>query len=168
VPAAVNKTKEMPSKVAPAEILPAPTATRRPTSTPAPETNSAADQAYMLDVLTIMDAWGRHGAASSELFDEASDTPALMFKESWRLDLAFAFAMIQIANNDLRELQPPDRFSRVHGKLLETADLLDDATNTMARGIDEMDPDLITLGARYLSMASGKMNDATGELLALE
>lgn len=98
------------------------------------------------------------------LSGDASRNPMLMFDDEWREEYVGALVRLKVAGEIIRELEPPAGYRETHNHLLVAADHYDQTTTYLARGVDEMDPDLLELGIEEMGRGTEAVNRATEAL----
>ena len=131
-------------------------AVAKPTSTPTP--NPSVEKEYKEKVLGIISTSATSGGELNRLFIEASETPALIFVDSWKLELATHLAWLQFSYDQAQKLIPPQQLEGFHSLFLEGLSHCSNSSTLFADGIDNVDVNLIQAGTDALQRC--------GELIA--
>ena len=133
-----------------------------PTYQPAPRGSSLTENAYV----SGMTSHGRNtGNALTEL-GALMGTPQLG-NDSWNQSVAVQIAIVRISNQSIAEMQPPARFSAVHNQIVRAFELLDEALQNLAYGIDHRDLQRVDLAHEQMLESSRLLNQATATLLSM-
>jgi hypothetical protein len=116
-------------------------------STTAPTASSAATPAcptlaqasYFLALSTIEGGVAAALADLGETFAFAGKEPLLIFDDDWRLNVAITLTTMDIATEQIRNLDPPPGLEDLHALQLQIADQLGIVASSSVQGIDEID-----------------------------
>ena len=148
----------------------APTDTPKPTKTPVPTNTleptdtsklTLAEEAYAAKVAKIGSQYSDAFTAFSTLAAAVSEDASLLLDEDWKTKIAFVLVTMQSLNEDVRALDPPERFMDVHNYLLEAAEHYDNFINLFSEGIDELDIDKITKATEEVLLGNEAIGQAT-------
>jgi hypothetical protein len=73
-----------------------------------------------------------------------------------------------LLNEDIRTLDPPERFVDVNSYLVDAAEHFGKFVDLYAEGIDELDADKINRATEELLLGSEAINQATEEMAEIE
>lgn len=137
----------------------APTAV--PTAVPAAVQQGLSDQeqAYIDTVLPIISDMTDSLDAASDLFDNPR-----IGQDDWKIDLAVQLVVWRTSYETLSGITPPPAFATMHGLLLESFRLYNDASYDIASGLDSLDGSLLEAGANKMLQAAEVLDQATAEL----
>lgn len=141
------------------EVQPATSSTVAATTTPIAE--SLLEDAYTSALTPIMANYASSMNTFGEQMTAASNNPSLALDKQWRLRTATVLASWKLLGNQLRELQPPARFTDIHKELLTAATHYDKASDLVAAGIDQLSADLIKQGTNEMQLGLAAINRAT-------
>ncbi len=136
-----------------------PASTTAATPVPTAPSSSLSENAYISGITTHI------GNASKALTTLGGllQNPQIG-NDVWTVTVAIQMSTLRIANEGIAKMQPPPRFSAAHEDLVLAFGLFDEATRSLARGIDRHDSQLIDLasdqmleGGMWLSQASAKL-----------
>ena len=125
---------------------------------------SASECAYLNDLQGILDTTGTASGDIGEAFQEAGEDPTLIFDQGWIIETASAMAMIQVSHDQLGDLSPPESLAEIHTVTQDALSKMNEATNAIASGIDNIDADQITEGSTLFVSATNDIGTATGLL----
>ena len=131
-----------------------PTDTPKPTPTVTVECPTPSERAYFTRFVEVMDPAGTAYSELGRLSIEAGNNVLLFFDDAWKLEVVVQLALIQSAADGIRELTAPPSLASIHRHNLQIASAMQDGNDLYAKGIDNLDADLI--GA-----ASLRMDDVT-------
>jgi hypothetical protein len=80
--------------------------------------------------------------------------------------IAPAISMIQFANSEVRNLNPPAQYIDGHAQLLLAADHYDRAMDLMIEAVDGFNPDKMSQASTEMTLAGEALNRATEMLMA--
>jgi flagellar basal body-associated protein FliL len=134
----------------------APTTTEKPTIT-------ATEKAY---ALTIVDQTTTMSKALTELHDLLQNYQ--LGNDEWTINVATQLAIIRMVYDDAMTLEPPNSMVEIHYKYVQGLKHYHTMTDLLARGIDELDVNLIEqaatemdTGTDYITEATNLVNDFT-------
>lgn len=143
-----------------------PTATVTTTLSPTPTPKiSEAGRTYLQTVATETQNWSDGASQFSEAAFEAGDDSTLLFDTAWKAKAATALFTMQTAGENLGSIEPvpPEmtKLDRILDKInSETSAMVDE----MARGIDDIDVDLISSATQRMRTINQYIQDATLEI----
>jgi uncharacterized protein YraI/endonuclease/exonuclease/phosphatase family metal-dependent hydrolase len=138
----------------PPTVPPTATPTRTPTPAPVGFTPSPAEQAYVTEIVAIMDGYVDALNQLAAQMTAAGEDPLLIFDDVWKIRTAAATVALQLNGEELRKLQAPPRFAEVHAELLIAAGHYDRVATLVVEAIDELDVDKMTLAAAEMESAN--------------
>lgn len=134
------------------------------TATPGPPVTptSAVDDvrtAYLKDV----------GVQGDMLIDGMSQLGTLLSNanytdQTWRLQVATAMGMIRAAHETLVDMTPPVDMQALHLRIIDATEDCSDATQLLARGLDNIDSALVSEAGTLVNRCTDKMNALTADL----
>lgn len=148
-------------------LTPTPTQTSLPTRTPIPSATSefsSEEQDYLDWGASTGNQYATALTDLSELLSEASNDPAVMFEDSWRLEVAVSLATIKALNQEVRDREAPAKFSEVQRQYALAAEEFEIMADELAEGIDSFDPDLVVSAGSHMQQATVHIENATEEL----
>ena len=74
---------------------------------------------------------------------------------------------MKVAGEEVRELEPPTRFTAVHADLMQAADHYDLVAQYYAEGVDDLDSSKLELATTNMALGSAAIQRATIKLQAL-
>lgn len=168
LPVATLLPTPLPTEVATSapQILTLPTATFTPAPPTATPDTAAADAratvTHYRGELTLMSSTlGDAMTTYGELMNQASMDPALIFSDDWKLSIAVEMARMRFQADRIRGWTPAPGYEAVNAKLIEMANVLDQALSAATAGIDNFDADQITYGAQLLGQVGTLTQEAT-------
>lgn len=132
----------------PAQITPTPT-------TPEQQAITPAEQAY---ATTIGNQATTVGNAFTEL-TELCQNPQFG-NDEWTLLVAVQLTTIRMAYDEAMELDPPSSMAEIHLKYTQGMKAYNDMAYLFARGVDELDPNLIEEATRKMEIGTQLINEA--------
>ena len=115
-----------------------------PASTSAtPACPTLAQASYFFALSIIEGGVATAFADLSETFSIAGDQPMRIFDEDWRLNVAITLTTMDIAAEQIHNLDPPPGLEDLHALQLQIADQLGIVTSSSVQGIDEIDAALL-------------------------
>jgi len=85
--------------------------------------------------------------------------------EDWTLKMATQLAIIRTAYNKAMEIEPPDSMTHIHYKYVQAMKHYNTATELVAQGIDEMNPDLVNKATTEIQTGTQLINEVTELIL---
>jgi hypothetical protein len=120
---------------------------------------SADEQAYIDDVLPIIDTMSASLETAGDLFENPR-----FGEDDWNLSVAVELATWRVAYDDALAIQPPPAFVTMHELFLESMRLFSDASFDIANGLDAFDAGLLESGANKMIQGSDYLIQASDEL----
>lgn len=151
----------------------APSATAQPTEPPAatdtpdPGELTAEERVYRDSVLEISDSYSQALTLFSEQMLAASENVALLTNEDWVIRTATALVLLSVAGDEVRELEPSQRFEVLNDYLLEAAGHFDQVVISLPEGIDELDVEKINQASEEMLLGQLAIENATAEIKRL-
>ena len=96
---------------------------------------------------------------TSRLIIELASTPAVLYDNSWRLDLVSALAYIEAGANLIEGLATPVGAEQIHGQMLLIAYRSHQFVDNVANGIDNEDGDRLTAAGSDIQVIRGYITD---------
>ena len=129
-----------------------PTATDRPTEAP----EAAAVREYMAWVAKTIAGMQPAVQGFAKNMVEAGETPAVIFTDKWKIQVAAAFLVFRTHAEEIRNRSDvPDGAATIHGLLNDLGDHLETVADEMTTGIDDFDTAAIARANVALSEVSG-------------
>ena len=147
-----------------------PSPTSRPTSTPVPTVDlcERSDvQVYFTQAAGIVTPLSDTFAQIGELSNQASVNPLLLVDSEWQFELGLNLGTLQFAADEIRTLQAPRGVQVVHGEMMKLADAMDEGATLYARGVDNLDVDLLELASKRFSEVSRLVESVNEKTLAM-
>jgi hypothetical protein len=149
--------------------VPSATPTTTPTVTPtvAPTATpgfSEAEIVYARRTGNIARGWGLAFSKISDILSEASNNPALLLDNNWKIRLATQMVMISNLTEELNSTQAPPRFHNAHRLLTEAGRELDIAMTLMAESVDELNANKMNRATAHMARWSALVAEATDEV----
>ena len=119
---------------------------------------------YVSQIGTILKNYTSATVLISTQFTAAGKDPTLIFDTTWKLQVAAAFATINLASEQLEALTPPARLDAYHTKMLEAAAHYKQMVSYASKGIDGLDADLILLANTEMETAVANIVEASALL----
>ena len=134
------------------------TSSARPTGTPRPTAKpTLADPCTAPDAMRYRSDLGDRLATMKQaltelekLFARAGNNPMLIYDEDWLVDVAAVLVVMKLFGDNVSELTAPHVLRSAHSHLLAAADYYDRTADTVARGIDDADVELLLEGYALL------------------
>lgn len=131
-----------------------------PTAAPqAPQGLSADEQAYIDEVMPIVDTVSASLETTGELFQNPR-----FGQDDWTIQVVAQFVTWDLAYEQAGEITPPPAFANIHALFLEALRLLSSAGDDLILGLDTLDVALIEQGANKIVQAGELMTRAAAEL----
>lgn len=142
--ATTKPTSTTPPTAVPPTNTPEPTAVPTETAVPAtstPDPGALTDEetAYKDAIVEISSIYGDATTQMGELLTEAGNDVGLLLNDDWKLDMTIVLAMLLFAGDEVRSLEPPERFEPLHEHWLNVAGHYDLVVEYLADGIDTFD-----------------------------
>jgi len=141
------------------EMQAAPTPIPAPTLVPLP-----AREEYLWAVVLLLDESVDNAEAFIELGTAASDDYSLFVDETWRRDMVAVLAAYLQWGRDIRALDPPEEYLRVHAALLDVAKHIDNFVLYYTSALETLDPDEAEVALIELELATEAMHRVNTEL----
>lgn len=125
----------------------------------APQELSADEQAYIDEVMPIVDTVSDSLDNTSELFQNPR-----FGQDDWTFQVVAEFVTWDLAYEQASEITPPPAFASVHALFLEALRLLSSAGDDLILGLDTLDVAMIEQGANKIVQAGALMTQAAAEL----
>lgn len=143
LPTAVPPTSTTaPTNTPPPTAVPTETAVPA-TSTPDPGALTAEETAYRDAIVEITAIYAEANGRMGELLLEASSDVSLLLNDDWKLDMTIVLGTLLFAGDEVRSLEPSERFEALHEHWLNVAGHYDLVVEYLADGIDTFDVDKI-------------------------
>lgn len=146
---------------------PEPTATAVATETPDSGELTAEEQVYRDSVLEISDSYSQALTLFSEQMLAAGEDVTLLANEDWIIRTATALALLSVAGEEVRELEPSQRFGVLNDYLLEAAGHFDQVVILLPEGIDELDAEKMNQASEEMLLGQLAIENATAEIQRL-
>ena len=134
---------DSPQGTSSAPAVAVPTDTPKPTPTVTVECPTPSERAYFTRLVEVMDpaatAYGEFGRLNLE----AGDNVLLLLDDAWKLEVIVQLALIQSVADGITELTAPPSLASIHRHNLQMASAMQDGNDLYAKGIDNIDGDLI-------------------------
>ena len=167
---AISRPTERP-KQAITEIADIPEATRAlvPTATPKPTATSVprftvAEEVYTEKITGVLNTYSDVFTNLAKLFTAAGNDATLILDDEWRKNVVLVLATMGLANEDVRALNPPERFINTHSYLLNAAAHYDKAIYLCAEAVDSLDVDGLNQCMDEFELGTGFIDLAAEEL----
>ena len=97
---------------------------------------------------------------------EAGTNVLLIYDDAWKLEVVVQLALIQSVADGIRELTAPPSLASIHGHNLQMASAMQDGNDLYAKGIDNIDADLIAAAILRMDDVTTLAYESTAKLLA--
>ena len=157
---------DSPQGTSSAPAVAVPTDTPKPTPTVTIECPTPSERAYFARLVEIIDlaptAYGEFGRLNLE----ASDNVLLLFDDTWKLEVVVQLALIQSVADGITELTAPPSLASIHRHNLQIASAMQDGNDLYAKGIDNLDGDLLTAASLRVNDVNTLLEEATAKMQA--
>ena len=159
---------DSPQGTSSAPAVAVPTDTPKPTPTPivTVECPTPSERAYFARFAEVIypaaTAYGEFGRLNLE----AGDNVLLLLDDAWRLEVVVQLALIQIAADGITELTAPPSLASIHRHNLQMASAMQDGNDLYAKGIDNLDADLIAAASLRMNDVNTLLEEATAKMQA--
>ena len=143
-----------------------PTDTPKPTPTVTVECPTPSERAYFARlgeiIVPLSTTYGEFG----RLNQEASNNVLLIYDDAWKLEVFVQLALIQSAADSIKELTAPPSLASIHRHNLQMASAMQDGNDLYAKGIDNIDADLLEAALLRMDDVNKLINEGTAKLQA--
>ena len=147
---------------APAVAVP----TDTPKPTPTVECPTPSERAYFTRLAEVIypaaTAYGEFG----RLNIEAGNNVLLFFDDTWQLEVVVQLASIQSVTDGIRELTAPPSLASIHRHNLQIASTMQDGNDLYAKGIDNLDADLISAASLRMDDVNTLLEESVAKMQA--
>ena len=147
---------------APAVAVP----TDTPKPTPTVDCPTPSERAYFARlgeiIVPLSTTYGEFG----RLNQEASNNVLLIYDDAWKFEVVVQLALIQSAADGIKELTAPPSLASIHQHNLQMASAMQDGNDLYAKGIDNLDADLIGAALLRMDDVNTLLNEGTAKLQA--
>jgi len=142
--------------------------TNTPVSTNTPELTdtleSVAEEAYREEMVEISAQYGDAFTEFGKLATAVGEDSSLLLDDDWKIDIAVILVTVKSLNEEIRALDPPERFLDVHSHLLEATTHYDKFVNLFIEGADELDVDKLNQAGEELLLGNEAIGRATEKI----
>ena len=157
---------DSPQGTSSAPAVAVPTDTPKPTPTVTVECPTPSERAYftrfgevITPAATVYNEFGR-------LNVEATNNMLLLFDDTWKMEVVVQLASIQSVVDGIRELTAPPSLASIHRHNLQIASAMEDGNDLYAKGIDNIDADLIEAATLRMGDANTLLEQVVAKMLA--
>ena len=97
---------------------------------------------------------------------EASDNVLLFFDDAWKLEVVVQLALIQSVADGITELTAPPSLASIQQHHLQIASAMQDGNDLYAKGIDNLDADLLAAASLRMNDVNTLLEEATAKMQA--
>ena len=143
-----------------------PTDTPKPTPTVTVECPTPSERAYFTRLVEVIYPAATVYSEFGRLNVEASNNILLLFDDTWKLEVVVQLALIQSVADGIRELTAPPSLASIHRHNLQIASAMQDGNDLYAKGIDNIDADLIAAATLRMDDVNTLLEEATAKMQA--
>ena len=97
---------------------------------------------------------------------EASDNVQLLFDDAWKLEVDVQLALIQSVADGITEVTAPPSLASIQQHNLQIASAMQDGNDLYAKGIDNLDADLLAAATLRMNDVNTLLEEATAKMQA--
>jgi hypothetical protein len=153
--------------ITPTPNLPTPTASPFATQTPPPTGTSETDP-YLISMREKVPSYADAFITVYSYNQEVANDISLLFDTSWKTKQGLALGLLDFAADDMAAVQPSPKYASLHAIVTQLAAETKLFTDLYARGVDNLDADLINEATLHLQNMNALMEQATAELQRIE
>ena len=157
---------DSPQGTSSAPAVAVPTDTPKPTATVTVECPTPSERAYFTRLAEVIypaaTAYGEFG----RLNIEAGNNVLLFFDDTWQLEVVVQLASIQSVTDGIRELTAPPSLASIHRHNLQIASAMQDGNDLYAKGIDNLDADLISAASLRMDDVNTLLEESVAKMQA--
>ena len=157
---------DSPQGTSSAPAVAVPTDTPKPTPTVTVECPTPSERAYFTRLVEVIYPAATVYSEFGRLNVEASNNILLLFDDTWKLEVVVQLALIQSVADGIRELTAPPSLASIHRHNLQIASAMQDGNDLYAKGIDNIDADLIAAATLRMDDVNTLLEEATAKMQA--
>ena len=157
---------DSPQGTSSAPAVAVPTDTPKPTPTVTVECPTPSERAYFTRFAEVIYPAATAYTEFGRLNIEAGNNVLLFFDDTWKLEVGVQLASIQSVADGIRELTAPPSLASIHRHNLQMASAMQDGNDLYAKGIDNIDADLLAAASRRIDDVNTLLEEAMAKMQA--
>ena len=157
---------DSPQGTSSAPAVAVPTDTPKPTPTVTVECPTPSERAYFTRLVEVIHPAETAYSEFGRLNLEASDNVLLFLDDAWKLEVVVQLALIQSVADGIRELTAPPSLASIHRHNLQIASAMQDGNDLYAKGIDNLDADLLVAASLRINDFTTLTNEGAAKIQA--